>query len=57
VRAIGDEGERQETFAGAGMLGPEGEAAQIFEGLPPLLELDADHSEALLMAEWINPIP
>ena len=47
MRAVGDEGEGQEAFVGARMIDPEGQATQIFEGLPPLLQLDADHSEAL----------
>ena len=43
VGAIDDQGEGQEAFAGAGVLGLEGQASQVLERLPPLLDLDADH--------------
>lgn len=41
--AIGDQGEGQEAFAGAGVSGPEGQASQVVGRLSPLLHLDADH--------------
>jgi hypothetical protein len=43
VGAVGDQGEGEEAFAGAGVFGPEGQTPEIFEGLPPFLHLDADH--------------
>jgi hypothetical protein len=42
--AVGDQGEGQEAFAGAGVFGLEGQASQVIERLSPLLHLDADHS-------------
>jgi hypothetical protein len=41
--AVGDQGEGQEAFAGAGVFGLEGQAAQVAERLSPFLHLDADH--------------
>jgi hypothetical protein len=43
VGPVGDQGEGQEAFAGAGVSRMEGQTSQVVERLSPLLHLDADH--------------